>query len=214
MKVFELALMLAGAAALFVQPEGGWLAMGVLFLLGVQTALFVPAKYGILPEILPHEDVSAGNGLLEMISNLAMLAGLVGGGVILDQVGNRTFLGGPAPRGAFCARPAWLPSGFPGCKPARAEGGLAPPSASPGNRSGPTACSRWPSSDRSSSGRSPRWCRRRSWPTTRPSWDLRELASRPSAGRAGIGVGVGCLLAGKLSGPRWNTACCPWAPSA
>ena len=48
-------------------------------LVGVQTALFIPAKYGILPELLPHEELSAGNGVLETISNLAMLAGLVGG---------------------------------------------------------------------------------------------------------------------------------------
>ena len=93
MKALELILMLAGAAALFVQPHGGWLSIGVLGLVGVQTAFFVPAKYGILPEILPHERLSAGNGLLEMTSNLAMLAGIVGGGIILYLVGNHTWAG-------------------------------------------------------------------------------------------------------------------------
>src|SRR5262249_28817712 len=89
-KVFELVLMLAGTAALWVQPQGGALAIGILCLLGVQLALFGPAKYGILPEILPHERLSAGNGLLEMGSNLAILGGIVGGGVIISaakQVG-------------------------------------------------------------------------------------------------------------------------------
>ena len=47
MKALELVLMLAGTAALLVQPQGGVLAMAVLGLLGVQTALFGPAKYGI-----------------------------------------------------------------------------------------------------------------------------------------------------------------------
>ena len=84
MKVYELALMLAGTAVLFVEPQGGPLAMGVLALLGVQLALFSPAKYGILPEILPHERLSAGNGLLEMGSNLAILCGIVAGGVIIS----------------------------------------------------------------------------------------------------------------------------------
>src|SRR5262249_15001987 len=60
----------------------------------VQVALFSPAKYGILPEILPHERLSAGNGLLEMASNFAILAGMVGGGVILTIVGGRPWLGG------------------------------------------------------------------------------------------------------------------------
>ena len=94
MKVFELILMLAGAAALYMQPHGGWVSIAVLGLIGVQTAFFVPAKYGILPEILPHERLSAGNGLLEMTSNLAMLAGIVGGGIILYEVGTQTWLGG------------------------------------------------------------------------------------------------------------------------
>ena len=62
----------------------------MLGLIGVQTAFFVPAKYGILPEILPHERLSAGNGLLEMTSNLAMLAGIVGGGIILCLVGKHS----------------------------------------------------------------------------------------------------------------------------
>ena len=54
--------------------------MVVLGLLGVQAALFSPSKYGILPEILPHEKLSSGNGLLEMWSNLALIGGTVAGG--------------------------------------------------------------------------------------------------------------------------------------
>ena len=38
MKVFELVLLLAGAAALVAQPSGGWLPISVLFLIGIQTA--------------------------------------------------------------------------------------------------------------------------------------------------------------------------------
>ena len=57
-KVFELILMLAGVAALIVRPEGGPLTLGVLGLLGVQAALFGPAKYGIIPELVPHERLS------------------------------------------------------------------------------------------------------------------------------------------------------------
>ena len=108
MKVLELVLMLAGAAALFIQPRGGWLSIGVLGLIGVQTAFFVPAKYGILPEILPLSRLSAGNGLLEMTSNLAMLAGIVGGGDY-SLSGWRAHVGRRADPGC-CSRPAgfWL----------------------------------------------------------------------------------------------------------
>ena len=53
--------------------------MAILGLLGVQAALFSPSKYGILPEILPHEKLSSGNGLLEMWTNLAIIGGTVAG---------------------------------------------------------------------------------------------------------------------------------------
>src|SRR5207248_3169257 len=96
MKGLELVLMVAGAVALHLHPSGGWPALAVLLLLGVQAALFSPAKYGILPEILPHERLSAGNGLLELGNNLAIIAGTVAGGVLLTLAGRRPWLGGLA----------------------------------------------------------------------------------------------------------------------
>ena len=61
MKVFELVLMLAGrGGAVRPSPQGGPLTLGVLGLLGVQAALFGPAKYGIIPELVPHERLSPG----------------------------------------------------------------------------------------------------------------------------------------------------------
>ena len=51
MKVLELTLMAAGTVALYFYPAGGYPALAILGLLGVQAALFSPAKYGILPEI-------------------------------------------------------------------------------------------------------------------------------------------------------------------
>ncbi len=83
-KVFELALMLAGVAVLFARPEGGPLALAILGLLGVQAALFGPAKYGIIPELVPYERLSRANGVLEMGSNLAILSGMVAGALILQ----------------------------------------------------------------------------------------------------------------------------------
>ncbi len=123
MKWLELALMLAGAAALYFEPTGGPAALAVLGLLGVQAALFSPAKYGILPEILPHEKLSSGNGLLEMCSNVGTLAGAVAGGVILTLCGNNPWLGGlvlSALSACGLIAATWVPR----VRPARAEGGL------------------------------------------------------------------------------------------
>ncbi len=52
-----------------------------LFLLGGSTALFSPIKYGILPDHLTTEELTAGNAFIEGASFIAILLGLVAGGV-------------------------------------------------------------------------------------------------------------------------------------
>ncbi|MBX9654514.1 MFS transporter, partial [bacterium] len=54
----------------------------VVFLMGVQTAFLVPAKYGIMPEILHTSVLSRGNGILEGTSFVAQLAGTSVGGIL------------------------------------------------------------------------------------------------------------------------------------
>ena len=80
--------------------------LGILGLLGVQAALFGPSKYGIIPELVPHERLSRANGFLEMGSNLAILSGMVAGAVILHfakELGRRS---GPAACSSRGSRPA------------------------------------------------------------------------------------------------------------
>lgn len=52
----------------------------VLFLMAAQSAFFSPAKYGILPEILDSENLSKGNGYLQMFTFLAIILGSAFGG--------------------------------------------------------------------------------------------------------------------------------------
>src|SRR5260370_26025539 len=47
----------------------------VLFLIALQATFFSPAKYGILPEMLPDSDLSRANGVLEMTTFLAIVGG-------------------------------------------------------------------------------------------------------------------------------------------
>ncbi|MBI4490247.1 MAG: MFS transporter [Deltaproteobacteria bacterium] len=49
--------------------------LAVLFLLAFNSTFFSPAKYGILPEMLPDKDLSRANGLLEMSTFLAIILG-------------------------------------------------------------------------------------------------------------------------------------------
>jgi acyl-[acyl-carrier-protein]-phospholipid O-acyltransferase/long-chain-fatty-acid--[acyl-carrier-protein] ligase len=54
----------------------------IVFLMGVHSAFFSPAKYGILPEMLPARELSRGNGLLEMSTFVAIILGTSLGGAI------------------------------------------------------------------------------------------------------------------------------------
>jgi acyl-[acyl-carrier-protein]-phospholipid O-acyltransferase/long-chain-fatty-acid--[acyl-carrier-protein] ligase len=56
----------------------------VLFLLSLQATFFSPAKYGILPEILPERDLSRANGVLEMSTFVAIVAGAAIGSFAFD----------------------------------------------------------------------------------------------------------------------------------
>ena len=83
MKLMETILMLVGTCALFLQPGNQPLLLGILGCMGIQSSLFSPAKYGILPELIPHERLSAGNGMLEMWTFLAIIIGTGIGGALL-----------------------------------------------------------------------------------------------------------------------------------
>ncbi len=201
MKVLELILMLAGAAALFIQPQGGWLSIGVLALIGVQTAFFVPAKYGILPEILPHERLSAGNGLLEMTSNLAMLGGIVAGGIILHFVEPHTWIG-PLILAVLAALGLAASLTIPPVPTARDQGGLKT-----------TVLLAWESikSDRvlrlALLGQIFVWTVATLVPPVILAYDasslgLKDWQSGLPLAALGVGVGLGCLLAGKLSASK------------
>lgn len=61
---------------------GSGIVLATVFLMGMHSAFFVPAKYGVMPEILQAHLLSRGNGLLESLSFLAVILGTVSGGVL------------------------------------------------------------------------------------------------------------------------------------
>ena len=76
-KAFEIAIMIAGAAALHARSVN--MLLVVLFLLAAQANMFSPAKYGILPEMLEEAQISRANGLLEFSTFAAIILGTSGG---------------------------------------------------------------------------------------------------------------------------------------
>ncbi|GGD33253.1 MFS transporter [Pseudoxanthomonas indica] len=58
-----------------------------LFSTGLQSTLFGPVKYSILPSVLKPEELTGGNGLVEMGTSLSILIGMIFGGLIFKLAG-------------------------------------------------------------------------------------------------------------------------------
>src|ERR671918_782639 len=72
-KIFEICVMGLATVA-FWRPVAEPMLI-IVFLMGLHAAFFSPAKYGILPETLPESALSRGNGLLEMSTFVAIILG-------------------------------------------------------------------------------------------------------------------------------------------
>jgi len=81
----ELVVMMLGAAGFFMHDLT--LLLAALFLGGVQSALFGPVKYAILPQQLRESELIGGNGLVEMGTSVAILVGMVLGGWMVSRAG-------------------------------------------------------------------------------------------------------------------------------
>ena len=80
-KAIEIAAMIF---AFFALRAGNvnWM-LAVLFFTATQAAFFSPAKYGIVPELVGERHLARANGLLEMSTFVAIILGTVGGGLLV-----------------------------------------------------------------------------------------------------------------------------------
>jgi len=94
MKTLEVFLMLGATLSLLIAPHYLLIPYIFLGLMGMQSAIFSPGKYGILPQILPYEKLSKGNGLIEMFTMIAIIAGTGLGPIMLaaDSSGDKPWL--------------------------------------------------------------------------------------------------------------------------
>jgi acyl-[acyl-carrier-protein]-phospholipid O-acyltransferase/long-chain-fatty-acid--[acyl-carrier-protein] ligase len=84
-KQFEIALMALAAAGFLLSNT--YLLLGVLFLMGTQSAFFGPLKYGILPDHLKADELIGGNALIEMGTFLSILIGTIMGLMVQAPAG-------------------------------------------------------------------------------------------------------------------------------
>ena len=82
-KALEIVAMIVGAAGLLL---GSWsLILAMLFIMGMQSAFFNPALNGAIPELYPRDYVPRANGVIKLVTTLAILAGIACAGISLDQ---------------------------------------------------------------------------------------------------------------------------------
>ena len=80
-KLFEVFIMLAAMLGFWLDSVP--LLLGVLFLLGFQSTMFGPIKYGIIPQVLDRRELVGGNALVEMGTFVAILAGTIAGPLLI-----------------------------------------------------------------------------------------------------------------------------------
>lgn len=86
-------------AAIAFMAGSVWLAVASMILLATQSTFFGPAKYGAIPELVSDSRLSGANGAINLFTNLAIIAGTVVAGPVYDEF---------APAGA-AEGATWLP---------------------------------------------------------------------------------------------------------
>ena len=91
-KIGEIGIMCLALVALTSHQP--FLLLATVFLMGTHSAFFGPVKYGLLPELLPEKKLSWGNGVIELGTFLAIVAGTIGGGWLFEVFkGNHLWTG-------------------------------------------------------------------------------------------------------------------------
>lgn len=123
MKGVELLLMCLGAAVLARDPSAQTALYVILGGMGLQSALFSPAKYGILPELVPHTRLAAANGQLELWTFVAIIGGTALGPMLVDAAGERPAIAAAGLAGLSLVGLVTALR-IPKTPPARSEGGV------------------------------------------------------------------------------------------
>lgn len=89
-KLLEIILMTIAATAFYTQSFS--LLLFVLFLMGCQSTLFGPVKYAYLPQRLETSELVGGNALVESGTYVAIIAGLMGGGLLISPGSDQQML--------------------------------------------------------------------------------------------------------------------------
>ncbi len=91
-KILEFISMVAAIFAFYYDSKFG--CYSILFLLALQSAIFGPSKYGILPELVATDKISKANGLMTSFTFLAIILGTFFASFLLDITGRHYIFAG------------------------------------------------------------------------------------------------------------------------
>lgn len=91
-KLLEIAIMALAACAILVGNI--WMMMSLLFLMGLQSAIFGPVKFALLPQHLKEQELVGGNALVEMGTFIAILTGTITAGLFFDLENSKYWIAG------------------------------------------------------------------------------------------------------------------------
>ena len=81
-KVAEIVLMAMGVVGIWFQYAP--LMFVIVGLMGAQSALFSPSKYGVIPELVRSRSIPAANGLIGLSTVLGIVIGTIAGGYLFE----------------------------------------------------------------------------------------------------------------------------------
>ena len=81
--LLEVVVMIAAAIAFWFEDYG--LLLVTVFLMGAQSALFGPSKYGVIKELVGKRDLAPANALIQSSTMIAVLCGVFVGGMLADE---------------------------------------------------------------------------------------------------------------------------------
>src|SRR6185369_14675300 len=89
-KLLEVAVTALAMVAFALGLENGLYV--IIFLMAIHSAFFAPAKYGVIPELVPKDQLSRANGLIESFTFLAIIIGTALASVLTQLVGGRMWI--------------------------------------------------------------------------------------------------------------------------
>jgi acyl-[acyl-carrier-protein]-phospholipid O-acyltransferase/long-chain-fatty-acid--[acyl-carrier-protein] ligase len=91
-KVMEIGVMAVAITGLAMQNL--FIECAAVFLISSQSALFGPSKYGLLPEIVPERKLSWANGIIELGTFLGSISAVMAAGFLAERYRNREAIAG------------------------------------------------------------------------------------------------------------------------